>query len=242
MKQQQRRDAPVKGEMIINSGNPDFRAEAGFSLLELVLAMTVTLVVMGMASALLAGSFNIRSRENQKSEAIADVQRALNIMTREIANSGFGLTNNGIVAADSGLSQIRFRANLNAYRGQTTSDSVTDRDEDIEYRLVSDGSTVYIMRLDINTNNTTTVLANRIDTFRIRYYASKIDYTVGDCDIVAPAGVTEVAQKSSAGYIVITVCVTLPARGSPKSPGYQPAAKMQLVSDINLRNANLTQY
>ncbi|HYY56530.1 MAG TPA: prepilin-type N-terminal cleavage/methylation domain-containing protein [Pyrinomonadaceae bacterium] len=228
--------------MVINSGRSDLRAEAGFSLLELVLAMAVTLVVMGMASALLAGSFNIRSRENQKSEAIADVQRALNVMTREIANSGFGLTNNGIVAADSGLSQIRFRANLNAYRGQTTSDSVTDRDEDVQYRLVSDASTIYIMRLDVNTNNTTTVLANRIDTFRIRYYASKIDYTVGDCDIIAPAGVAEVAQKSSAGYIVITVCVTLPARGRPSSPGYQPESKMQLVSDINLRNANLMQY
>ena len=242
MRQQQPSDASLKGEMVIYPEHSDVRREAGFSLLELVLAMAVTLIVMGMASALLAGSFNIRARENQKSEAIADVQRALNIMSREIANSGFGLTNNGIVSADSGLSQIRFRANLNAYRGQTTSDSVTDRDEDVQYRLVSDGQTTYIMRLDINTANTTTVLANRIDTFRIRYYASKVDYTAGDCDIVAPAGVAEVAQKSSAGYIVITVCVTLPERGRPNSPGYQPATKMQLVSDIDLRNANLTQY
>jgi len=216
--------------------------EAGFSLLELLIAMTVTLLMMTAASTLLTSSVGTRARENRRSDALADAQRALNIMSREIANSGFGLTNNGIVSADSGLSQIRFRANLNAYRGQTTSDSVTDRDEDVQYKLVSDGQTTYIMRLDINTANTTTVLANRIDTFRIRYYASKIDYTAGDCDIIAPAGVNEVAQKSSAGYIVITVCVTLPERGRPNSPGYQPATKMQLVSDIDLRNANLTQY
>ena len=239
---QQNFDPTMKIEMATNARHSDQPTDAGFSLLELVLAMAVSLIVMGMASALLAGSFNIRSRENQKSEAIADVQRALNIMTREIANSGFGLTNNGIVAADSGLSQIRFRANLNAYRSQTTSDAVTDRDEDVEYRLVSDGTASYIMRLDINTGNSTTVLANRIDTFRIRYYASKIDYTVGDCDIIAPAGVAEVAQKSSAGYIIITACVTLPARGRPNSPGYQPPTNMQLVSDVTLRNANLTQY
>ncbi|HEX8773023.1 MAG TPA: type II secretion system protein [Pyrinomonadaceae bacterium] len=226
----------------MNTSSPDIRNEAGFTLLELVIAMAITLIVMGMASALLAGSFNIRARENQKSEAVADVQRALNIMTREIANSGFGLTSNGIVAADSGLSSIRFRANLNAYRGQTTSDSVIDRDEDVEYKLVTDGRNSYIMRLDINTANMTTVLANRIDNFRIRYYASKIDYTTGNCDIIPAAGAVEVAQKSSAGYIVVTVCVDLPERGRPGSAGYQPATTMQLVSDIHLRNANLAQY
>ncbi|MBA3766249.1 MAG: prepilin-type N-terminal cleavage/methylation domain-containing protein [Acidobacteria bacterium] len=239
---QQRFDRAMKIKMAIDARQTNSPTEAGFSLLELVLAMAVSLLVMGMASALLAGSFNIRSRENQKSEAIADVQRALNIMTREVANSGFGLTNNGIVAADSNLTQIRFRANLNAYRSQTTSNAVTDRDEDVQYRLVTDGTSSYIMRLDINTNNMTTVLANRIDTFRIRYYASKIDYTVGDCDIVPPAGVAEVAQKSAAAYIVITTCVTLPARGTPSSPGYQPPTNMQLVSDVNLRNFDLTQY
>ena len=225
----------------MNKRTSDFSTDAGFSLLELVVAMAITLLIMGMASALLAGSFNIRSRENQKSEAIADVQRALNILTREISNSGFGLTNNGIVAADSGVSAIRFRANLNAYRGETTSNAVTDRDEDVEYRLVTDGSNSFIARLDVNTNNLTTVLANRIDSFRIRYYGSKIDYTTGNCDIVPAAGAVEVTP-SSAKYIVVSICVTLPARGAPGSTGYQPATNMQLVSDISLRNADPTQY
>ena len=62
--------------------------EAGFSLIELVIAMTITITVMGLASSILAGAFKIRSREDRKSDAIADVQRALNIMTREISNSG----------------------------------------------------------------------------------------------------------------------------------------------------------
>jgi prepilin-type N-terminal cleavage/methylation domain-containing protein len=220
----------------------DFSNDAGFSLLELVIAMAVALIVMGMASGLLAGSFNIRSRENQRSEAIADVQRALNTMTREIANSGFGLTNNGLVASESGANSIRFRANLNAYRAETTSDSVTDRDEDVEYKLTTDGVNSYIARLDVNTNNQTTVLANRIDSFRIRYYASKIDYTTGNCDIVPAAGAAEVAQVSAAKYVIVSLCVSLPARGTAGSPGYQPATSMQLVSDIWLRNADPSQY
>src|SRR6266436_938787 len=108
-------------------------SDAGFTLAELMIAMTVTLVLVGLASALLAGSFSIRTRENQKTEALADTQRGLNLMTREISNSGYALIDNGIVAADSGASSIRVRANLNAASGETTSNSASDRDEDIKY-------------------------------------------------------------------------------------------------------------
>src|SRR5258705_13338349 len=87
---------------------------AGFSLFELLIAMTITLVILSVASAILANSFKIRARENQRTEALADAQRGLNLITREVANSGYGLTDNGIVGADSGLTSIRVRANLNA--------------------------------------------------------------------------------------------------------------------------------
>src|SRR5947199_3738811 len=112
--------------------------EAGFTIAELVIAMTVTLVMVGLVGGLLAGSFSIRTREDQKTEALADTQRGLNLMTREIANSGYGLTGNGLVAADSGPTSIRVRANLNASSGETTSSSAIDRDEDIKYFLYTD--------------------------------------------------------------------------------------------------------
>ena len=65
--------------------------------------MAITMTLMTAAATLLANALRVRSRENQKSDALADTQRALNIMSREIANSGFDMTNNGIVDADSGL-------------------------------------------------------------------------------------------------------------------------------------------
>src|SRR5438552_12210396 len=99
---------------------------AGFSLIELMISMAVTLILMGLASALIASSFNVRGRENQKSSALADAQRALNSMTREIANSGFGLSNNGIVVTQSNSTSIRVRANLNAFDRESTSNSVND--------------------------------------------------------------------------------------------------------------------
>src|ERR1043165_2363133 len=88
---------------------------AGFSLLELLIAMVITMALMTAASSLLANALRVRSRENQKSDALADTQRALNIMSREIANTGFNMTGNGIVAADSGINEIRIRSNLNRY-------------------------------------------------------------------------------------------------------------------------------
>lgn len=220
---------------------------AGFSLPELMIAMTIVLVIMGLTSGLLTRSFNVRARENQRSDALADGQRALNIMTREIANSGFGMSDNGIVAADSGLGSIRVRANLNAFEGKATSPFVTDRNEDVKYSLWTVEGASYIVRLDIGTQNQTTVLANRVDSLKIRYYPSKISYTmapavggVPSCDISTNA--VEVTQKSDAKYLVMSICVELPERGQLGSAGYQPASRVQLVSDVDLRNADTNNY
>src|ERR671927_210429 len=87
----------------------------GFSLIELLIAMAITMTLMTAAATLLANALRVRSRENQKSDALADVQRALNIMSREVANSGFNMSNNGIVATESGTNRIRIRANLNRF-------------------------------------------------------------------------------------------------------------------------------
>jgi len=213
---------------------------AGFSLIELVIAMAVMLVLVGISSVMLAASFNIRGREDQKTFGLADAQRALNLMTREIANAGFGLTDNGIVTADSGQSVLRVRANLNAFEGQVSSSATSDPNEDVRYRLVTTGGNSYIERLDVNTGARSTVLANRVDQFRVRYFADKISYTSGACDITTTA--SEVTDKTLARYLVIIVCVDLPARGSPGSAGYQPDAEVQLISDVSLRNSDLGRY
>jgi prepilin-type N-terminal cleavage/methylation domain-containing protein len=222
------------------------RAE-GFTLLELVIAMTITLVLLGMASALVASSFRVRTRENQRTEALADAQRGLNLITREISNSGYGLTDNGIVGADTGLSSIRVRANLNASENETTSNAAADRDEDVKFLLYTESGFSYIVRLDVNVAAQEMVLANRVDALTFRYYPDRVFYATALCDInnvVDAVGnpVTEVTQKSDAKYVVISLCVTLPAVGHPGSDGYQPPSRLQLVSDAALRNSDLVNY
>ncbi len=223
-------------------------SQSGFSLLELVVAIAVTLMLTAAASLLLGSAFNIRARENQKNEALADARRALNLMSREIANSGYALTDNGIVAADSGSHAIRIRANLNAASGETTSNAATDRDEDIKYLLYRDSNNSYIVRLDVNVSAQEMILANRVDDLNIRYYADKVSYTTtNDCDITnvrdaAGNSVDEVSQKANAKYVVLSICVTLPAVSTPGSPGYQPPSRVQLTSDMGLRNSELFSY
>ena len=122
-------------------------SQRGFSLIELLIAMTVTIVIAGIASTLVAQSFRMRSREDARSDAIADAQRALNIVSREIANSGFGLVDNGLVPGDTGPTSIRNRANLNAYTRDDDGNAVAgageviDADEDLKYSMYNANAT-----------------------------------------------------------------------------------------------------
>jgi len=215
----------------------------GFSLLELLIAMTATLVILGLAASLLASGFRIRDREESATDAAADAQRALNIMSREIANAGFNLSTNGVVAGDSDASSIRVRSNLNKFDTTATNTSrsgVVDAGEDLKYFVNTVTNTAYLVRYDANAANKTTVLANRIDQLRLHYFAQKVTYSTTDCDI-SGASSGEVSP-SSAGYIVIALCVRLPASGSPGTDGYQPASNILLVSDVTLRNSTLSTY
>src|SRR5260370_33072257 len=104
----------------MNSRSPSNKGDDGFALFELIIAMTLTVTIMGVGSTLLATAFKQRASNYDTIDALADAQRALNIMSREIADAGFNLTDNGIVAADSvtdanGNSTIRVRSNLNKF-------------------------------------------------------------------------------------------------------------------------------
>ena len=236
--------------------------QAGFSLLEVLIAMGVTITIMALATTLLAASFRVRSREDRKSDAVADVQRALNIMTREIANAGLKLpsglaavSSNGVVTNDSDNESLRIVSNLNGMpdsaNGYFEDGDVDDTDEDLKFVMYVDAAVGqrYIVRYERNGSNQTTVLANRIDSLIFRYYDEKVTYnttirTVDGqpiCDITnvknaAGANKSEVSP-GEARYVVIAVGVTLPAVGTPNTNGYQPASQVQLTSDVVLRNS-----
>lgn len=217
-------------------------SQRGFSLIELMIAMTVTIVIATIASTLVAQSFRMRAREDARSDAIADAQRALNIVSREIANAGFGLIDNGIVPGDTGPGSIRFRSNLNAYTRDGSGNpvagagSVTERDEDIKYMMYNDNAANrhYLVRYDailgaVDQREGTTVLANRLDSFGLQYF----DSNGNELNVAA-----DPSAAISAWKIRITVGVVLPEQGQFGSPGYQPQSTINLVSDVVLRNSS----
>ncbi|HEV2799417.1 MAG TPA: prepilin-type N-terminal cleavage/methylation domain-containing protein [Pyrinomonadaceae bacterium] len=225
------------------------KRQAGFSLMELLVAMTVMIFIAGAATTLLVSAFNTRSREDQRSEAISDARRALNIITREVANSGYllprGLTYsapggtklvpvNGLLPEDCDATGLTFVANLNA-QGEVTnpaaapSNSIGDgvEDEVVKFQFVQNGADSFLVRRSVTTGDSL-VLANRIDGARFDYLNA--------------AGNDTSADLARAVSIRVTVWVTLSARGKPGTAGYQAPGQVNLSSLINLRNAHLDTY
>jgi Tfp pilus assembly protein PilW len=225
------------------------KREAGFSIIELLVAITVMIFITGAATTLLVSSFNVRSREDQRSEGTADARRALNIITREVASAGYqlpaGLTyaapggsqfvpRNGLIPEDCNATSITFVSNSNA-QGEFNPPSgvsalpanhaIAGADEAIKFQFVQDGTSNFLVRKDLITGDSL-VLANRIDGVQF--------------DFLNPAGAAAaIAQATS---INIRVWVTLNPVGRLGSAGYQPASQVMLSSRVNLRNARLENF
>ena len=236
--------------------------EQGFSLIELIIGMAVTLAIMAIAGVMLASSLNIRSRENRRTEALTAAQHALNSMARDIANAGFGLKRNGIVNQDSDASSIRIRANLNAFGGVQSTDSsgkilgsgsLADPYEDIEYFMHKtdddpNSTRGALMLYDVNTQRST-LLVNNVDDLEIYYFDHKVDYTLDPTGGIivttldsGGAPVQEVDDQSNTTYLVITLILKLDPVGQPGSPSYQPASQVQLATNVAIRNRNLALF
>jgi type II secretory pathway pseudopilin PulG len=220
MRKNSNRPAPkLAQQRLRRESRPD--GADGFSIVELVIAMGIVLVMMAGASSLLMNSLGARTRESQKSDALADAQRALNIMSREIGNSGFGLDYNGLVAGDChpsnigdpNVAQIRLRANVD-----NKNDQIADADEDVTF--VYQDTNRAIVRYDA-VKQTSTVLAGEIDAMQITY----IDSAGGTSNLATTSAVENAVR------VRITIRVDL-----QQTVG-QPASQVLLTSEIALRNA-----
>lgn len=210
---------------------------SGFSLVELMFTMTITMLILGLAFTLLSQSLGRKSREEAQAAAMADATLGMSRLSQEIMNAGFGLKSNGLVDADSGKDKIRVRANLNALMKQTTSTTVTDKNEDLSFSLVANpGGRSSLVRRDIGLGESSVV-------------ATEIDNTDIDNDGIGDgllftyfdAAGAEV-NPSNAVRVQIALRITLPQVGVPGSPGFQPAATRVLTNSVVLRNANLPTY
>jgi len=185
--------------------------------------MTIMLVLMGLIGTLFSRSMGVRSRESRRTDALTSAQAALNILSREIADSGYGLTDNGIVLADSGANRIHFRANI-----QNSNTVTNEAGEDLTYYF--DQPTQSIVRYEkIGNSGTTSAIVNRVSNVTFRYY----NYTGSSS---TPTITT--APTVDTCRVEITVVVTLDPVPN------MPAQTVSFVTDVTLRNSNymLNQY
>lgn len=210
------------------------KKQAGFSILELMVAMTIILIVLGLVMTLFARSLSTRQRESSRTDALTAAQAALNVISREIANSGYGLkiavdgvSDNGLVLADSNAQKIHFRAN-------TTNDNIvlTDPGEDIAYYF--EPATQSILRYDRNGAGTgvaqTSIVINRISSLSFQYF----NYSGAN-----PVPTVSNPPTAQTGRVRVTVTVKL-----ERIIGQTNPQDVTLVSDVTLRNSDymLQQY
>lgn len=204
---------------------------SGFSLIELLVAMFVTLVLMGLVSGVLVSALGTRTRETRKADALTAARAALNVISREVADSGYGLIlnsatglyDNGIVIADSNNKRLHFRSNVT-----NTNLSTNSPGEDVTYFY--DSTTQSIVRHDPNDNPKTSVIVNGISDVDFKYY----NYTGTNS---TPTVTT--TPTINTGRVTITVTVTLEAVvGQPTNQ------TVTFSSDVTLRNSHymLHQY
>jgi len=225
----------------------------GFSLIELLIAMTVMLIALGIVSSVMGRAMSVRARESRTADALATAQAALSVLSREISNSGFGLlqanlgpnaktASNGIVISESNAHRIRIRSNIENAGGTFESQGPTTLainrpGEDVTYFF--DAATSSIVRYDRyairNAGGTydpqTSVVVNRISNVSFEYY----DYVGGTS--LASAAATTPSENTARVRIIVDVALD-PEYGQP-NPEH-----VTFASDVTLRNNSymLSQY
>lgn len=192
----------------------------GFTIIELMIAMTIILVAMGLISSLFARALSVRRRESSRTDALAAAQAALNVMSREVSNSGFGLTNNGIICPDSNLYQLHITSNVT-----NTNQAITDVGEDVTFFY--EPTSQSILRYDANGGGPgvpeTSTLINRVSSVNFQYF----NY-VGSSSTATMVNPPTI----DTGRVRITLAVQLERVLYQSNP-----SSVTLVSDVTLRNS-----
>ncbi|MDH3528820.1 MAG: type II secretion system GspH family protein [Acidobacteriota bacterium] len=201
----------------------EIKEQKGFSVVELILSMTLILVLLAVVSTIFADAVGIRDRESSKTDALTASQAALNVLSREISNSGYGLTHNGIVTADSDESQLHFRTN-----SDNSDLTISSPGEDVTYFF--DTATNSIVRYDPNDTPQTSAVINRVSSVTFQYF----DYFGAS----STPTLSDTASTNT-GRVRVTVTVIL-----DEVQGQPTGQTVTYTSDVTLRNSNymLNQY
>ncbi len=144
----------------------------GFTLVELLISMTVGLIVLGV----LAGTLIIQRKaydvQEQLTEMVQSARATMDIITREVLMAGFNPSGTSFNGIPYSAGQLQISADLNG-NGLTT-----DANENIVYTF--DGA---ILGIDRNTGGGAQPLAKNIQAFSFSYLDGDGNATTTTADI-----------------------------------------------------------
>jgi type IV pilus assembly protein PilW len=175
----------------------------GFTIIELLVSMTISLVVL----AAVAKTFTVQTRQNSAEEQMAQMQQnvrgALDLMVREIQMAKYDPAGTAFPAGTYGItysaSQLEVKSDVADSNG--TISTATGSVEDIIYAF--DSTNFYITRT-LGSSGTADIVADNITSFTFAYY---------------DANGTAVTSAANSGSIR-KVTITIAARTAKPDPGY----------------------
>jgi prepilin-type N-terminal cleavage/methylation domain-containing protein len=208
--------------------NIDFKKEgnSGFSMVELLLALVITLIILGVAVASFTQALTLRANESSRTDALTSVQAAINLMSREISNSGYGLNTNGIILGpnDSNNDRVHFRANTTNTYPSNSDPGTINPGEDITFFY--DDNSESIVRYDAVTKLRSGVI-NRISDVKFQYWDYSGNNVSGPYDL----------PTANTGRVEITLRVCLDLKSQIRCRNQPVEKTVSYRTQIALRNS-----
>ena len=208
-----------------NASIDTIKHSSGFTIIELLVSMTISLVVL----AAVAKTFTVQTRQNSTEEQMAQMQQnvrgALDLMVREIQMAKYDPAGTAFPAGTYGVtysaSQLEVKSDVADGNGAIS--TATGSLEDIIYAF--DSTNLYITR-KLGSGGTADIVADNITNFTFAYYDAN------------GSAVTSAGSSGSIRKITITIA----ARTAKPDPGYTSNGgyrTYQVTADITPPNLAL---
>lgn len=186
--------------------------ERGFTLVELMIGLAISLVLMGVAVSVFNVQRKSYSLQEQVTEMQQNVRAGMDMMVREVRMSGYDPVNAGFVGIGTNTTALlQILADLDG-DGTTTASN-----EDITYRYYNANDATYPRQIKRNTGGGFQPLAENIDAFNFSYYDGN-----------------GVATTTASGIRQIRITITGRTAKADPNLGYSYGTLTSLVIPMNL--------
>ncbi len=185
------------------------KRQAGFSLIELIIVMAVSLIVLGAMSSAFTSHAKTTSMQVLTVDTVHRARTALASMTRDIRMAGYRTSSSAVTGiAQATATSIRILVDINQ------DGTISGSDEDVTLSFDNGSKTI---------NRNGNVMADQIESLALTY-------TLKDGSTSqAPTDLTSIRK----------VTLTLIVRSSTIDPLTSDYKRLELTSDITPRNMNL---